>query len=92
VYGQLAEFEEKEFELWLRYWFGKRRLESYPRRRRLEALRGGRPVAVFASDLPTPAVQFGSPSNPSMVTVYPDDSVTPSDEDGAQVWPEENDL
>jgi hypothetical protein len=88
AYRHLAEAEEKEFGLWQFYGSGRR---AYPRQRRLDALRAGRLVTVFAADLPRKA-RGGWVGSFPRVTVGPDDTVIVSDENGTRAWLEENDL
>lgn len=92
VYRHLAEAEEEEFERWLFCGVGKRAPQSYPRQRRLDALRLGRSVSVFANELPLQARAGRCTDMYDRVTVGVDDVVTASDENGVKAWLEENDL
>ena len=63
--------------------------ERYPRLRRLDSVRAGRPVTVFDDDLPAWARDAAGRRWSGRVTVGPDDSVTASDEDSMRAWLEE---
>jgi hypothetical protein len=93
AYAFVAAEEEKEYSRWE---IGERqRLKNgyqprtYPRWRRLEAVRAGRPVTVFDYDLPKVA---RADHLPGRVTVSPTDVITGSDENPWRAWLEENDL
>lgn len=65
--------------------------EPYPRQQRLDAVRGGRPVEVFALDLPAGAAArtFAGPFDRVVVSL--DDSVSPAGWN-ARAWLDENGL
>jgi hypothetical protein len=100
LYGVLAAQEEQEFWDWL----GRgpaRDEQDYPRRRILQALRGGRAVNVPRHSLPGWA-RVGMPARrgrfglavfyPERAIVRPEDTITWSDDDWARLWLEENGL
>jgi len=93
LYQFLAEAEEAEFRGWqdrqARRVSNGYEPETYPRQRRLEAVRAGAPVTVFDYDVPGERRSGSWPSATGRVVVSPDDTVRASAEDGMRAWLEE---